>query len=824
MQNDLALSGLEPQDLRTRPLEMTERAACGIPPNVEGYVIPYFNISGRVLPFYRCKLFNHDIKYKQLKSTSNHVYFPPQFQETLAKSRTNYVILTEGEKKAAAACKAGFPAIAFGGVDSWRNRILLLPKDVELSAYSYNKQLVGAKLPSSAWDTQGVVIEPIAVGFEDLANFLRDRQMHAVIIYDSDETTTISGMKPEVQKAASELGFELRRRGIPINHIRQLILPNIEGVDKTGLDDFLNLLDDGKKRLEELVTATMKKRSAFPQHPNMEAEMNKKLQNSKLSRKDVQRLSLSLITDLDGRGIRMYSQEEDQLYYFEEKGNKLIKVDLDTSNNKIAGTPFAKLMYHYYGISMTNDARLIKWLAAQFSAESPVEDVRPFRVLAREKGDDYVLRYQISDGQYVKITSDPKNPIEILHNGAENVLFESGQVEPIDADELLKEFKKRQTEELHMWWEDVLHEVRLKNHGKNAALFSLLYYISPWLHRWRGTQLPAELVIGEAGSGKSTLCELRLSILTGQPNLRNAPNDMKDWHTSIVNTGGLHVTDNVQLHDKNLKQRLSDEICRLITEPEPHIEMRKYYTNADLMRMKVDAVFCFTAILQPFNNSDVLQRSMILELDKMANDSSTQKEAKVSYDSGWKDKQIARFGGRTAWIAHHLYVLHRFLQLASTKWDHNYKAKHRLINLEQSLMLVADLFGLEAKWIPDFLSSQIDEMVVDSDWSLEGVVAFCETVRAFEGDQAKLAAFAQTLGGDARLAKQMKFDAKTIAAWAASHEQYMECQNLVNSRKLGRYLQTHKAMVAQVVQLMESDRVNNKTTYHVRPDFKKPKA
>lgn len=814
VKHDLSLSGLAPVDIKARSIDMSERAACGISPAVEGYVIPYFNIAGKPLAFYRVKLFGHELKYKQLKNTSNHVYFPPNFMEVFKSSGAKYIILTEGEKKAACACKMGFPAVAFGGVDSWRNKILLLPKDTEFSPYSYNKALVGAKLPASGWDMEGVVADNVAQGFEELSNFMRDNKLHAVVIYDSDETTATSGMKVEVQRAAAELGFELRRRGLPINQIRQLLLPPIESLGKTGMDDFLTMLDDGKTRLEKLIADTLKKRSAFPVHPNLEADLNKKLQNAKLSRKDVQRLSMSLITDLDARGVRMFSKDEQQLYYFEEASSKLTKVELVTSSDRMSATPFSKLLYKYYGLSVSSDLRLVKWLMTQFSAEEPVEEVSPYRVFAKQDPQAGVICFQIGDGHYVKITGDPKKPIEVLHNGAENILFESGQVDPIDPTELLAEFEKRKKEKLEMWWEDVLQEVRLKKHGKTASLFSLLYYISPWLHRWRGTQLPAELVIGEAGSGKSTLCELRLEILTGQPNLRNAPTDLKDWHASIVNTGGLHVTDNVQLLDKGLKQRLSDEICRLITEPHPHIEMRKYYTNTDLMRLPVSSVFAFTAITQPFTQSDLLQRSVILELDKLSSEASTQTEdGKISYDSSWKQAQIDKFGGRTAWISHQLYVLHKFFELVDKKWNNSYQAKHRLINLEQSLMLVAELFGLESKWIPDHLVGQMDESVIDADWSLEGLKAFCDLVK--KSTPQELENLASMIDGTPSLAKQAIFDSKAMANWFAAQDDYMECLNLINPRKLGRYLQTHKAMIQQVCGLKEGKKVNNRIAYQV---------
>ena len=147
--NDLQKSGLIASDIHARPLDMAERAACGLKPDTSGYVIPYYNMVGKPIPFYRTKIFDRDIKYLQLKDTPNHVYFPPNFLGTLnAQKPGGYIIITEGEKKAACAVKKGYPAIAFGGVDSWRNKVLLLPKGTVFSTYSYNKQLVGAKLVS----------------------------------------------------------------------------------------------------------------------------------------------------------------------------------------------------------------------------------------------------------------------------------------------------------------------------------------------------------------------------------------------------------------------------------------------------------------------------------------------------------------------------------------------------------------------------------------------------------------------------------------------------------------------------------------------------
>lgn len=805
IRHDLSMSGLLPSDIHIRPLEMAERTACGIAAALDGYVIPYFDMLGKPLPFYRTRIFGGEYKYKQLRNTPNHVYFPPGFLDVVKHSKVNYIILTEGEKKAAAACKQGFPAIAFGGVDSWRNRILLLPKDTQFNAYSYSKGLIEAKLPTSGWDPDTMLAEPVAHGFVDLINLLRNNNLQAIIIYDSDETTTPDGMKFEVQRAASNLGFELRSRGVPIRDIRQAILPNISGTDKTGIDDLLcwtglfeGKASSGKQILSNVLATVLAKRAAFPKHPNLQVSLNKKLQNSKISRKDLQNLSLSLLTDLDSRGIRMYSKSLQQHYYFEEKTAILTKVELPSGAERFRSTPFSNLLYEYYGLSTSADNRLLQWLVTQFTGEPPIEDVSPCRVITLS-GDGKSICYQIGNGRYAKISSDPKNPIQILYNGSEGILFEEGHVIDIDSVELLAEFKKRSSEPLVMWWEDVLQEVRLKNHGHVASLFSMLYYLSPWLHRWRGTQLPVELVVGEAGSGKSTLYELRLEILTGHPNLRNAPEDIKDWHASITNSGGLHVTDNVQLTDKSLRQRLSDEICRLITEPRPHIEKRKYFTTADLMRVPVSSVFAFTSIIQPFTANDLIQRSVILELDKLSQDTSVPiGNTHVTFDSSWKSKQIDKFGGRIAWISHQLYVLHKFLHAVETKWNPEYSAIHRLINLEQSLVILADLMGLDSSWIPKFLMGQTEETVVTSDWTLEGIKAFCEVHHKTTKDSGLAA-----------------FDARTISDWAASQEAFMDCHNLTNSRKLGRYIQTHKSLIHQITGLLEGEKRANRSMYHL---------
>jgi ABC-type oligopeptide transport system ATPase subunit len=798
MDQDLAKSGLTASDLMSRVVDNPEKAATNVPHSIEGYVIPYFNLYGRPVPFYRVRLFDFVPKYKQPKDSPSHVYFPPTFYEV---ARTSpYVILVEGEKKACLATKLGFPACALGGVDAWRNRTVTLPVDSELAA---NKSAIKAKLPAHTEATEDT--SSIATGLQDLIDFLLHHKKHLIICYDSDEDV---GIKPSVQRAAASLGFDLRFRGIPFSHIRQIVLPpiNLQGTataettrvngspkskdGKVGLDDFL--IQGGRERFEELVKLCLAKKSAFPRHPNIRAFINQRLQKNLLPRKDLQQLSIGVLSDLDANGIRLSDKESGETYFFDFQTRKLIKTTFRESQDDGSGTPFGQFLYRRYGLSSA-DKRVIVWLAAQFTGEDPIEEVSPYRVIARARTNEDCVNYQISDSQYVRISS---SDIELCDNGENGILFESGQVQPLDAERLQKELARQASNDgpLPNLWSDVLSSVRLRDQNAQRNIASLLYYMSPWLYRWRGMQLPVEMVIGESGSGKSTLCELRLSVITGETRLRNSPQDLKDWHASISNTGGLHVTDNVQLVDRNLRQRLSDEICRIITEPNPHIEQRKYYTNADLLRVPISAVFAITAIQQPFQNADLLQRSIILELDKTTNQEGGRRE--ITYDSEWRTHQLERFGGREGWVAHHLLVLQAFFKLVDKEWQQRYHAKHRLINFEQAMILMAKVFGMDHAWIPGYLNGVVERTLLESDWTFEGLTEYVN-INGFHIIRDP----------------NRRVTAQDISEWAMISEDFKDCDMLVNSRRLGRYMQTHKAMIYSSLGLREAGKKGNRVQY-----------
>lgn len=784
---DLAKSGLTPEDLGAYPINESVVEACRLQPGLKGYVIPYYDITGKRLDFYRVKLFNSDPKYMQPRNTQNHIYIPKNFLKVLKAVKHKSLIITEGEKKALALTKLGFPAVAVSGVDSWKTKSITLPAETEFTEVSNGgKKEIRALLPDES-DQETGEYSKYAEGFYPLIDIINQYKFTAVIVYDTD---SVFGVKPNVQRACAVLGHELRHLGLKLTQVKQLVLPVPEGEESISVDEFLYHEDCGISYFQTLYKQILKNDRAFPRHPNPREFVNKKLGRSKVSRKDIKALGLAVVSELDSTGRRMKSLDENQMYYFDGQTAKLMKVDLNTSQTvMVQSTEFGKLLYQRYGVSPAADSSFIKWLGQQFEAEDPIDEVHPHRVLARPDYKSDRVCFQISDGRFVTIDAKGTH----FHNNGDNgVLFESDRVEAVDEERLKKAIVELRKEPLSMWWDDVLSESRLRERGDHQTLHALLYYISPWLYRWRGTQLPVELVIGEAGSGKSSLCELRLKIQTGKADLKNAPTDIKDWHAALSNSGGMHVTDNVQLLNKGLRTTLSDEICRLITEPQPHVEMRKLYTNADVARIKVDNVFCFTAIAQPFMAADLLQRAVIIEFDKSQYKS-------LAYDSNWMSRQLDSRGGREYWLAHHFVVLERFFAAVEESWNPNYQAKHRLINFEQSLRIMAKkVFGINDDWIPAKLEGDVAATVASNDWALEGLQEFA---RAYYAKK-----------------KQNEFTANAITTWAETHPEFAECIMLKNARKLGIYIKNSKHMVHQIAGIIEVGKKSNKMMYRIDPD------
>ena len=783
IKDDLERSGISLGLMRVRPLGPNEIYATGSPGSAKGYVIPYFDIRNKPIPFYRVRLFDQEVKYRQLANQPNHLYFPPGFWNLVNSPDCKYIVLTEGEKKATCAVERKIACVGVGGVDSWRNRIISVPKGSSVAQGA--KGQITAKLPAGTETIERY--DSLAQGMQDLIALLLQKDIPLVIVYDTDEHGRTNAA---VQAAAASLGFELRFRGIPSRNIRQLNLrPNPSfGKDKCGLDDFLVEPKLGVPAFEEQLKRVLDAKTAFPRHPNPKAYVNKRLQRTRMPRSDMQALSTAVLCDLDSRGARLRCPDDGRLYYFQRSIHTLVPVHFNMQRG-FANSPFGVHLYRSYNLG-GSDHRLMEWLETQFTGEEPITDVDPERVLTI-RGD--TIYYQITQGRTLKISP---HGTSFVDNGTDDILFESGAVEDLNEtllEKYIEELNQKYPTTLPCQWYSTLQDARIPEvEGDNARrTLALLYSISPWFYRWRGTQLPIEMMIAEPGSGKSTLYELRLDILTGIPRLRNAPRDMRDWTASVAATGGLHVTDNVNLTNSQLRQELSDEICRIITEPSPTIEARKLYTDNELVQTPVKTVFAITAVRQPFNNPDILQRSIITHLDKG--------DDEVHYEADWEKRQLSRFGGREGWIAYHAVFIHRLLKLISQKWDPKYRAKFRLINVEQLLNLSAEIYGWEHDWIAPYLETVRDRSVATADWVLEGLQQFLEESQYYV-----------TTGSP--------FPASEISEWAATHPDFQKNQILTSSRQLANYLKQHKHLVARICGIHEAPlKLQNRVQYIAQP-------
>lgn len=220
MLEKLATSGLTAADAKTLRLSPQEEGhlLAIMPAGLGGFKIPYFNLDGSIdNEFYRFRMLQtkpskgwasvveepkKPRRYTQPSGTGNHVYLPPlnglNWQD-IAADPSIPLALTEGELKAACACKYGPPTIGLGGVYNWRS----------------------AK--------QGQEFLPILKQFDWATR-------EVTIIFDSDVSKN-----PMVSVAAGKLAHELVNRGAIV---RLANVPETEDGEKQGLDDLIYTTGD----------------------------------------------------------------------------------------------------------------------------------------------------------------------------------------------------------------------------------------------------------------------------------------------------------------------------------------------------------------------------------------------------------------------------------------------------------------------------------------------------------------------------------------------------------------------------------------------------
>ncbi len=203
----LGLSFLNPKQTAALGEEFAERPAIRI---------PYHDAKGKATGFYRLRYLGDapgfegatkkQRRYAQATGTRPELYMPRGVPwDKIAKTPGMNLWLTEGEFKAAAACKAGIACLGLGGVYSWKSARAGQPL---IPALEY-------------FDWQGREVR---------------------LAFDSDLRTN-----PQVLRALLALSRELAHRGAKMFMVE---LPDAKNGEKQGLDDFL--VARGKAALAKL--------------------------------------------------------------------------------------------------------------------------------------------------------------------------------------------------------------------------------------------------------------------------------------------------------------------------------------------------------------------------------------------------------------------------------------------------------------------------------------------------------------------------------------------------------------------------------------------
>lgn len=239
--DDLRRSGLsdsmiEQMEIRSLDAASIAKAVYGPDSNNtvpgDGYEIPYFNFDGELTKVKRYRIFDVEKngpkprRYFSQVGGGYDIYIPPGFKEIYDKN--NYVVITEGEKKAAKAVQEGFPCVAIAGVHMWTDQ---KKREAEcLKVADNNKPKLSPETP----------ISPA------LANLCKGKRV--LVLADSDAEE-----KPQVKFAMLKLARAIRCQ-VKTTTINFESVPIPDGSDdkKMGLDDLL-LTPEGAKILKKIL-------------------------------------------------------------------------------------------------------------------------------------------------------------------------------------------------------------------------------------------------------------------------------------------------------------------------------------------------------------------------------------------------------------------------------------------------------------------------------------------------------------------------------------------------------------------------------------------
>lgn len=546
---------------------------------LHAYRLPYFDLDGKPFDFERWRLFppivtsdGHMRKYHQAKGSAPYLYLPPLHNwRAVAADPTIPIIVTEGEKKAAAGCQGGLVVMGSAGVWCWRMKL----EDGE--------HLVLPELDLFLW--QGRQIE---------------------ILPDSDAWRPDKMM--QVLAGFYTLGMELTQRGAHI----QLVQLSDPGSIKMGLDDFMvsepSQWQELWPRLEryELSDRRLRKVAAWHQRwTRRQEKIAGNHQGSLIHRVDAIRLDASLqafekkreiaarvLADLKTRG-KLIRTPEGVLYFFDLQTKTLERIDQDE---------FLAEIYERFGLNSTEAEtryveREILMVARRRGTHVQV------RRLAFWHEDTQTLYVDATDGTMFVLNGQT---ITRVDNGSDEVLFVADRrASPIEPDftAALDCFNILFIN-LSLAGEDQASKDQTVALMKIWALS--LFFLEALPVR------PILALIGEQGSGKTTLGR-RLGLALYGPSFqvgsfRSDPSGEDDFVAAIT-ARRFVVFDNA---DAQIRW-LPDYLARLATGAD--IEKRELYTTNNLISYRADCMLAITSRDPRWKRDDVVRRLLPIRME-----------------------------------------------------------------------------------------------------------------------------------------------------------------------------------------------------------------
>lgn len=198
MADDLARSGLDVKDVPHFEELDSDKVKRLYGHRAAAYKIPYLDIDGNPImvngsPFFRLRFLDNvtgkDGKNQRYWTAPGdfaggvHVYIPQNFVQALREANQPVVVITEGEKKAESACKAGIPCVALPGIWMFQDMGAKAQMHAGLLQQGHTEADVRDYLSQHFSD---VPVSPEIIALLGRAREIRPMLHGVLVLYDSD--------------------------------------------------------------------------------------------------------------------------------------------------------------------------------------------------------------------------------------------------------------------------------------------------------------------------------------------------------------------------------------------------------------------------------------------------------------------------------------------------------------------------------------------------------------------------------------------------------------------------------------------------------------